>query len=95
MNSNHRMVGRRRSSEAKQYDMLLRVLLIGDSGVGKTCILYRFVEDDFTMSHISTIGMHKEIYLYEGSPFGSLFGIGKITSDSVIVEGKFNIQVAE
>ncbi|XP_035688547.1 ras-related protein Rab-15-like isoform X1 [Branchiostoma floridae] len=57
MNSNHRMVGRRRSSEAKQYDMLLRVLLIGDSGVGKTCILYRFVEDDFTMSHISTIGI--------------------------------------
>lgn len=26
----------------KQYDLLFKLLLIGDSGVGKTCILYRF-----------------------------------------------------
>lgn len=26
----------------KQYDLLFKLLLIGDSGVGKTCILYRY-----------------------------------------------------
>jgi hypothetical protein len=36
---------------AKQYD-----LLIGDSGVGKTCLLCRFTDNEFHSSHISTIG---------------------------------------
>jgi hypothetical protein len=40
----------------KQYDLLFKLLLIGDSGVGKTCILYRFSDDQFNHSFISTIG---------------------------------------
>ncbi|KAM3871001.1 ras-related protein Rab-15-like [Diretmus argenteus] len=42
---------------AKQYDVLLRLLILGDSGVGKTCLLRRFTENDFHPSHISTIGV--------------------------------------
>ncbi|PWA16238.1 hypothetical protein CCH79_00004559, partial [Gambusia affinis] len=42
---------------AKQYDVLFRLLLLGDSGVGKTCMLRRFTEDEFDLSHISTIGV--------------------------------------
>lgn len=43
---------------AKQaYDHLFKVLLIGDSGVGKTCILCRFSDDSFNSSFISTIGI--------------------------------------
>uniref|UniRef100_A0AAY5KDJ1 small monomeric GTPase n=1 Tax=Esox lucius TaxID=8010 RepID=A0AAY5KDJ1_ESOLU len=46
---------------AKQYDVLFRLLLLGDSGVGKTCLLCRFTDNEFHPSHISTIG--KSAYL--------------------------------
>lgn len=42
---------------AKQYDVLFRLLMLGDSGVGKTCMLRRFTESEFDPSHISTIGI--------------------------------------
>ncbi|XP_061890412.1 ras-related protein Rab-15 [Entelurus aequoreus] len=42
---------------AKQYDVLFRLLLLGDSGVGKTCLLCRFTDNEFHPSHISTIGI--------------------------------------
>lgn len=41
---------------AKTYDYLFKLLLIGDSGVGKTCVLFRFAEDAFNATFISTIG---------------------------------------
>lgn len=41
---------------AKTYDYLFKLLLIGDSGVGKTCALFRFSEDAFNATFISTIG---------------------------------------
>ena len=40
----------------KRYDHLLRLVLVGATGVGKTCLLCRFATDDFVESHISTIG---------------------------------------
>uniref|UniRef100_A0A8C1BFS4 RAB1B, member RAS oncogene family b n=1 Tax=Cyprinus carpio carpio TaxID=630221 RepID=A0A8C1BFS4_CYPCA len=39
-----------------EYDYLFKLLLIGDSGVGKSCILLRFADDTYTESFISTIG---------------------------------------
>ena len=44
---------------AKTYDYLFKLLLIGDSGVGKTCVLFRFSEDAFNATFISTIGESK------------------------------------
>ncbi|KFQ90539.1 Ras-related protein Rab-15, partial [Nipponia nippon] len=41
---------------AKTYDYLFKLLLIGDSGVGKTCLLCRFTDNQFHPAHISTIG---------------------------------------
>ena len=38
------------------YDFLLKLLLIGDSEVGKTNILLRYSDDTFTSSIISRIG---------------------------------------
>ena len=38
------------------YDHLLKLIIIGDSSVGKTCILLRFSEDNFPTSHMPTIG---------------------------------------
>jgi Ras-related protein Rab-1A len=34
-----------------------KIVLIGDSGVGKSCLLLRFADDNFTDSYISTIGV--------------------------------------
>jgi hypothetical protein len=38
------------------YDHLAKLLIIGDSGVGKTNILLRFCENNFMSSHLTTIG---------------------------------------
>ena len=38
------------------YDYLVKLLLIGDSGVGKSCLLMRFSDDSFTTNFITTIG---------------------------------------
>lgn len=38
------------------YDYLAKLLIIGDSGVGKTNILLRFCENNFLTSHLTTIG---------------------------------------
>ncbi|KAI0956633.1 GTP-binding protein of the rab [Taiwanofungus camphoratus] len=47
------------------YDYLLKLLLIGDSGVGKSCLLLRFAEDAFTDSYLSTIGVDFKIRTIE------------------------------
>jgi len=44
-------------SGTKDYDYLLKILLVGESGVGKSCLLLRFAEGTFSQSFISTIGV--------------------------------------
>eukprot|EP00051_Salpingoeca_urceolata_P025665 m.464163 g.464163 ORF g.464163 m.464163 type:complete len:241 (+) comp20356_c1_seq3:2041-2763(+) len=38
-------------------DYLLKLLVIGDAAVGKTCLVQRFTDDLFVDSHIATIGV--------------------------------------
>jgi Ras-related protein Rab-15 len=40
-----------------QHDILAKLLIIGNSGVGKTNILLKFTANTFVMSHITTIGI--------------------------------------
>ncbi|KAI0078984.1 GTP-binding protein ypt1 [Panus rudis PR-1116 ss-1] len=47
------------------YDYLFKLLLIGDSGVGKSCLLLRFAENAFTDSYLSTIGVDFKIRTVE------------------------------
>lgn len=52
----------------KAYDYLFKLLLIGDSGVGKTCVLHRFSDDAFQSTFISTIGVYSLIVSQRLSP---------------------------
>ncbi|RWW34959.1 hypothetical protein GW17_00000246 [Ensete ventricosum] len=46
-------------------DYLFKLLLIGDSGVGKSCLLLRFADDSYLESYISTIGVDFKIRTVE------------------------------
>ena len=39
------------------YDYMFKILLLGDAGVGKTSLMWRFSEDVFNKTYISTIGI--------------------------------------
>eukprot|EP01013_Petalomonas_cantuscygni_P038288 TRINITY_DN69367_c0_g1_i1.p2 TRINITY_DN69367_c0_g1~~TRINITY_DN69367_c0_g1_i1.p2 ORF type:complete len:204 (+),score=50.71 TRINITY_DN69367_c0_g1_i1:275-886(+) len=44
-----------------EYDYLFKILLIGDTGVGKSCLLLRFADESWTEHYISTIGVDFKI----------------------------------
>eukprot|EP00742_Colponemidia_sp_Colp-10_P000591 GILJ01000645.1.p1 GENE.GILJ01000645.1~~GILJ01000645.1.p1 ORF type:complete len:212 (+),score=27.32 GILJ01000645.1:165-800(+) len=45
------------SKKKAQYDHLIKLLLLGDSGVGKSSLLMRLAEDKFTPNFVTTIGV--------------------------------------
>ena len=39
------------------YDYLIKILTIGESGVGKTCLISRYNRNEFSENHLSTIAI--------------------------------------
>lgn len=56
----------------KDYDFIMRLLIIGNSSVGKTCLLRRFSEGIYQDSFIPTIGID--------------FAVKKLTIDNKVVK---------
>ena len=44
-------------SKGKDYDYIFKLVLIGDTCVGKSCILVRFSDDVFVENYVTTIGV--------------------------------------
>jgi Ras-related protein Rab-1A len=41
----------------KEYDFLVKLVIVGDSGVGKSSLLLRFSDDQFVENYMATIGV--------------------------------------
>lgn len=59
------------SSNDIDYDILIKVIIVGDSGVGKSNMVTRFLKNQFTLNTKSTIGVD--------------FGVKKIELDEEVI----------
>jgi GTPase SAR1 family protein len=52
-------------AKASEYDYMVKLLIVGDSGVGKTNMLLKFCENCFHESHLSTIGKLRFVNIFK------------------------------
>ena len=50
--------GRRRDAAGPAVDATYKVLLLGDSGVGKTALIRALMRNQFNASHLTTVGQY-------------------------------------
>lgn len=53
---------------ALDFSATYKLLVLGDSNVGKTCIVHRYCDERYYDIYISTIGESMLIYLYFYEP---------------------------
>lgn len=46
-----------RDAADQNFDYMFKLLIIGNSSVGKTSFLFRFADDTFTSAFVSTVGI--------------------------------------
>ena len=44
-------------------DFLFKILIVGDSGVGKSCLLLRYADNVYNDNYISTIGKLSQLII--------------------------------
>ena len=50
-------VGLKKIMSTETYHKLMKLIVVGDSGTGKSCLLHRFIEDTFSDDQTQTIGV--------------------------------------
>ena len=63
--SEYNSTPREYSDTPRDYNATYKILVLGESGVGKTSLIRRFVENKFKESYLSTIGEFWK-HLYSG-----------------------------
>lgn len=56
---------RRLGSGVADYDVCVKSIVIGDSGVGKSSLLYRYTDHDWNPHYIATIGVDFKVLTFE------------------------------
>jgi GTPase SAR1 family protein len=56
-----------------EHDLLYKLIIVGDRAVGKSSLLSRFVENEFSREHVTTIGVD---FKYDLSKFGAILTFG-------------------
>ena len=51
----------KKMSSKEPYDFIFKVIIIGDTGVGKTNMILRFSENNFKENYVATIGVDFKI----------------------------------
>lgn len=46
-----------KGKDGKDYDYIFKIVLIGDTSVGKSSLLVRFSDDQFSDTYVTTIGV--------------------------------------
>ena len=72
-------------SAGAQVDHFIKLIIIGDTSVGKTSLLLRFAENTFQQQHIATIG--KKTILQPNKFYVYFAGID-FKVKNVVVDGK-------
>ena len=60
MNNREKIPSQTKTAIGK-YDIMIKLLIIGDSAVGKTCLLQKFCDGIYSENHIATIGNRIDI----------------------------------
>jgi len=47
-----------KGANSDSYDFIVKLLILGDTTVGKSALLNKFCDNVFSSSHIATIGHH-------------------------------------
>ena len=49
----------------ERFDHMVKILLIGESGVGKTCVLHKFNNGEFMVNHLTTIAIDFKVKYFD------------------------------
>jgi len=58
-------IARPMNTVATDYDILAKAIIVGDSSVGKSSLLYRYTEQDWNPHYIATIGVDFKVMTFE------------------------------
>jgi Ras-related protein Rab-8A len=53
----------------ESFDLHVKLLMLGDTGVGKTCLLLKYVQNSFSPTFITTIGIDFKIKIVSAPHF--------------------------